>query len=159
MKHIKNLIFDIDGVFTDGSVFITPDGDLLRTMNSKDGYAIRKAVKEGFNVIMISGGESESVRIRFDKLGVKHIYLGVSKKLAKFNEICEEFGFKAEESMYMGDDMLDIELLESVSLSVCPADASHFVIDICDFITENGGGNAAVREIVEKILLSQNKWL
>lgn len=158
MKIVKNLVFDIDGVFTDGSVLLTPEGDLLRTMNSKDGYSIRKAVKAGFNVIMISGGDSESVRIRFGKLGVRYIYLAVSDKLSKFKEITEEFGFRAEESMYMGDDIPDIELLKNVQLPVCPSDACHEVSDICEYITEKPGGQGSVREIVEKILTYQGKW-
>ena len=159
MLKIKNLIFDIDGVFTDGSVLLTPDGDLLRTMNSKDGFSIRKAVDVGLNVVFISGGDSESIKLRFEKLGVKHIYLAVSDKLSKFNELSEKYGFKADESLYMGDDILDLDLLKNVLLPVCPSDAAHEVVEICDYITEKPGGKACVREIVEKVLTIQNKWV
>ncbi len=159
IQKISTLIFDVDGVFTDGTLIVTERGDMLRAMNAKDGYAIKKALDEGFRVVIITGGDSLGVKKRFKKLGVEDVFLKVSDKLSIYQKFIEDNGIKEDEVMYMGDDILDLKLLRNVFLPVCPRDACHEVLEISDFISDFNGGKGCVREIVEKVLSSQNKWL
>jgi len=158
-QKISTLIFDVDGVFTDGTLIVTENGYMLRAMNAKDGYAIKKALDEDFRIAIITGGDSLGVEKRFLKLGVKDVFLKVADKVSVYNKYVKENNLKEDEIMYMGDDILDLELLKKVFLSVCPKDACHEVLEISDFISDFNGGKGCVREIVEKILVSQNKWL
>jgi len=157
-QKINTLIFDVDGVFTDGTLIITESGDMLRTMNAKDGYAIKRAIDMGFNIAIITGGDSIGVEKRFRKLGVRNIFLKIHDKLAKYNEYIIENGIPEDEVLYVGDDILDLELMNNVFLPACPHDATHEVLAIAEFISNFDGGHGCVREIVEKVLSSQNKW-
>ena len=159
IQKISTMIFDVDGVFTDGTLIVTESGFLLRAMNAKDGYAIKKALDEGFKIVIITGGDSVGVEKRFRKLGIEDIFLKVSDKLTKYKEFVRDENIKEDEVMYMGDDILDLELLKHVFLPVCPKDACHEVLEAAEFISDFNGGKGCVREIVEKVLASQNKWL
>ena len=161
LKSITTLVFDVDGVMTNGDVMIMPDGDFVRKMNIKDGYALKIAIEKGFRIIIISGGNSNSTRLRFENLGVKkeNIILGTLEKLEKLEEFVTMYNLKKEEIMYMGDDMPDVPALKFVPLSTCPKDAVPEVKDVCNYISYNKGGKGAVRDIVEQILKSQNKWV
>lgn len=159
ISKISTLMFDVDGVFTDGTLIVTESGDMLRAMNAKDGYAVKRALEQGLKVVIITGGDSLGVEKRFEKLGVSDIFLRASDKLSIYKEYIEMHDISEDEIMYMGDDILDLELLENVFLSVCPKDACHEVLEVCDFISDFNGGRGSVREIVEKILVSQDKWM
>ena len=157
-QKISTLIFDVDGVFTDGTLIITENGDMLRTMNAKDGYAIKRALQAGMNIAIITGGDSIGVEKRFRKLGVENVFLNVRDKLAKYRYYVNKYNIPQDEVLYVGDDILDLELLKEVFLPACPRDAAHEVLAVSQFISNFDGGKGCVREIVEKVLSSQNKW-
>ncbi len=157
-QKITTMIFDVDGVFTDGMLIVTENGDMLRSMNARDGYAVKRAIDKGFRIVIITGGDSIGVEKRFRKLGVKHIFLKIKNKLEKYKRFIEEYNISNDEVLYVGDDILDIELMQYVFLPACPHDACHEILAMAEFISNFDGGKGCVREIVEKVLSSQNKW-
>jgi 3-deoxy-D-manno-octulosonate 8-phosphate phosphatase (KDO 8-P phosphatase) len=157
-QKITTMIFDVDGVFTDGTLIVTENGDMLRSMNARDGYAIKRALDKGFRIVIITGGDSIGVEKRFRKLGVKYIFLKTKNKLKKYKDFIEEHNISNDEVLYVGDDILDIELMHYVFLPACPRDACHEILAMAEFISNFDGGRGCVREIVEKVLSSQNKW-
>jgi len=159
IQKITTMIFDVDGVFTDGTLIVTEGGDMLRAMNAKDGYSIKKALDEGMNVAIITGGDSMGVVKRFEKLGISDIFIKISDKLTMYKKYIKDKNIDEGGVMYMGDDILDLELLQNVFLPVCPRDACHEVLEASEFISNFDGGRGSVREIVEKVLSSQGKWL
>ncbi len=159
IQKIRTLIFDVDGVFTDGSIIVTEDGNLLRQMNTRDGFAVKRALDLGFNIAIITAGNSLGVKKRFNMLGIEDVFLSVENKYDKFLEYLEKNNIDPDTVLYMGDDILDLEVLKNVFLSVCPRDACHEVLEVCQYISNFDGGKGCVREIIEKILASQNMWL
>ncbi len=159
LSKIDTFIFDVDGVMTNGIVILSTTGEMLRTMNVKDGYALQLAVKKGYKMYIISGGYSENVISRFEKLGINNIYLGVSNKLEVYNKIIEQTNIPAENILYMGDDIPDIKVMKEVGLPTCPADAAEEVKAISKYISPFNGGKGCVRDIVEQVLKVQNTWL
>jgi len=157
-KNIKAFAFDIDGVLTQGDVLVNEEGQMLRSVNIKDGYALQHAVKQGYAIAIISGGKSEGMRKRFEGLGVGHIYLGQEHKEAAFADFLAKTNLTANDVAYMGDDMPDIPLLKQVGLSCCPKDAAVDVKEICTYISPSNGGEACVRELIERTMKIQNTW-
>ncbi len=157
-QKITTMIFDVDGVFTDGMLIVTENGDMLRSMNARDGYAVKRAIDQGFRIVIITGGDSIGVEKRFRKLGVKYIFLKTKDKLAKYKSFIEEHDISNDEVLYVGDDILDLELMHYVFLPACPHDACHEILAMAEFISNFDGGRGCVREIIEKVLSSQNKW-
>ena len=123
LPNIKTFIFDVDGVLTDGLVTITSNGELIRTMHTKDGYALKTAVLAGFNVCIISGGTNEGVRMRLKGLGITDIYLGVHDKLESLYEYIDMYSLKSDQILFMGDDLPDYPVMKKVGLPCCPKDA------------------------------------
>jgi 3-deoxy-D-manno-octulosonate 8-phosphate phosphatase (KDO 8-P phosphatase) len=158
LKRIKTFIFDIDGVMTDGIVLLTQDGDMLRTMNVKDGYALHIAVKKGYRIIIISGGRSDSVRARFTGLGVHEIYLGISNKLEVYHQIVKDDKLNPEEILYMGDDIPDYQIMKEVGVAACPADAAEEIKNVSAYISPHTGGKGCVRDILEQVMKVQETW-
>lgn len=158
LENITTFIFDIDGVLTDGRVTLMPDGSQVRVMHIKDGYALQLAVKKEFKVIVISGGKSEQVKTRLAGLGIKMIYLAVSDKLEKLNDILLENDLTPDEVVFMGDDMPDYEIMQNVGLSCCPKDACSDIKEISNYISPYIGGAGCVRDIIEQVMKSQSKW-
>jgi len=158
LKKIRAFVFDVDGVFTDGKVWITPEGDLMRSMHTKDGLAVKKAVDEGFPVAIISGGNNRNIVGRFEYLGVKDIYLNALKKTEYFCDFLQHYQLQRDEVLYMGDDIPDIEPMQLAGLSACPADAVREVKETADYISPYPGGQACVRDIIEKVLKVHGKW-
>jgi 3-deoxy-D-manno-octulosonate 8-phosphate phosphatase (KDO 8-P phosphatase) len=158
LLSIKTLIFDVDGVMTDGIVILSPDGDMLRTMNVKDGYALQLAIKKGYQIIIISGGRSELVKHRFAALGIEHIYIGINNKLELFHKIVEELSLNKESILYMGDDIPDYKIMIEVGVAACPADAAEEIRKISQYISSHNGGKGCVRDVVEQVLKVQNNW-
>ena len=158
MNGITTLIFDIDGVLTDGSVFVTNAGEMLRTMNIRDGFALKAAVESGYNVCVISGGSNEGVRVRLRNLGITNIHLGCHDKVETFKEYIELFGILPEQVMYMGDDIPDFHVMKLVGLPTCPQDASPEIKAISKYISHKNGGKGAVREVIEQVMKVQGKW-
>ncbi len=157
-QKITTMIFDVDGVFTDGMLIVTENGDMLRSMNARDGYAVKRAIDQGFRIVIITGGDSIGVEKRFRKLGVKYIFLKTKDKLAKYKSFIEEHDISNDEVLYVGDDIMDLELMHYVFLPACPHDACHEILAMAEFISNFDGGRGCVREIIEKVLSSQNKW-
>jgi 3-deoxy-D-manno-octulosonate 8-phosphate phosphatase (KDO 8-P phosphatase) len=159
LKDIKAFAFDVDGVFSNGSVFLHPGGEMMRVMNIKDGYAVQYVVKQNFPVAIISGGKSEMVRTRFQSLGVTDIYLGASYKMAAFEDFLFKYDLKASEILYMGDDIPDYEIMKEVAIAACPADAVQEIKDVALYISDKNGGEGCVRDVIEQVLKIQGKWL
>ncbi|PQJ81599.1 KdsC family phosphatase [Polaribacter glomeratus] len=158
LPNISTLIFDVDGVLTNGMVTIMPDGDLIRHMNIKDGYALKTAVDKGYNVCIISGGTNEGVKTRLANLGIKDIYLGAHDKIKQYKELVKKYNLKPENVLYMGDDIPDYPVMKLVGLSCCPNDAAPEIQKISKYISYKKGGEGCVRDIIEQVLKVQGKW-
>lgn len=158
LKQITTLIFDVDGVLTNGDIIASDSGEFLRTFNIKDGYALQLAVKRGYHIAIISGGKGDAMQKRFEGLGINHIFLGVSDKVAVYTTLCETYGLNPAEVLYMGDDIPDLKIMKLVGLATCPADAVPEIKAISQYISPYTGGKTAVRDIIEKVLKVQGKW-
>jgi 3-deoxy-D-manno-octulosonate 8-phosphate phosphatase (KDO 8-P phosphatase) len=157
-KALTTLIFDMDGVLTDGSLLIMPGGEWLRQMNIKDGYALQLAVKHGYRVIVITGSSSIPVEQRLYKLGIKEVFQQVKEKKVLAEKLMREHHLSIEEVMYMGDDVPDLELIKYVGVSCCPVDAARDILEVADYISPVKGGKGCVRDVIERILRVQGKW-
>ena len=158
LQHITTFIFDVDGVLTDGTVVITTSGEMLRKMNIKDGYALKTAVDNGFNVCVISGGSNEGVRIRLRGLGITDIYLGAHNKIEQLEEYLDIYNINPENVLYMGDDIPDVPVMKLVGLPCCPQDAVQEIKKMSRYISHKKGGKGAVRDVIEQVLKVQDKW-
>jgi 3-deoxy-D-manno-octulosonate 8-phosphate phosphatase (KDO 8-P phosphatase) len=158
MQKLKAFVLDVDGVLTDGKVILTDQGEQLRTMSVRDGYAIKKAQKEGLIVAVISGGSGMGVLKRLEFLGIQHIFLSVKNKLPVFEQFLKDMQLKAEEVAYMGDDLPDTGVLKNCGFPCCPADAVEEVQQCSVYISPVNGGNGCVRDLIEKTLKLQGKW-
>jgi 3-deoxy-D-manno-octulosonate 8-phosphate phosphatase (KDO 8-P phosphatase) len=159
MNDITTFIFDVDGVLTDGSVFISNEGEMHRTMNIKDGYAMKTAIDCGYNVCIISGGSNEGVRVRLRNLGITDIHLGSPDKVATFDEYTDLYGINPEQVLYMGDDIPDYHVMKLVGLPTCPQDACPEIKGISKYISHKNGGKGAVRDVIEQVMKVQGKWM
>lgn len=159
LSQIKTFIFDVDGVLTDGSLQISTNGDLLRTMNIKDGFAMKHAMEQGFTVCVISGGFNEGVRHRLKKLGITDIYLGCPDKVEQMEEFFDIYDIKPQEVLYMGDDLPDFYAMQKVGLPCCPQDAAAEIKEISRYVSHKKGGKGCVREVIEQVMKVQGKWL
>jgi len=157
-SEITTFIFDVDGVLTDGCVIAYESGEQVRRFYVKDGYAIEKALAAGYHIVIISGGEQESVRKRLAFLGIKDVFLGVKDKLALFSEYTKTRHIDPSAILYMGDDIPDYKMLQLVGLPTCPADASVDIKPICKYVSPMNGGQGAVRDVIEKVMRAQGKW-
>ena len=117
LSQINTLIFDVDGVLTNGVVTILSNGELIRHMNIKDGYALRAAVKAGLRICIITGGKNEGVKIRLKNLGIEDVYMGAHNKIEQYNECTDKYNLKSENILYMGDDLPDYPIMKIVGLS------------------------------------------
>jgi len=158
LTRVKAFIFDVDGVLTDGSVTLMPDGDQVRVMNIKDGYAMQLAVKKGYKIAIISGGTSEMVRKRLNKLGIYDVYLGSHTKIDTYNEFIATYSINPDEILYMGDDIPDYEVMKRIGVPTCPNDAAPEIKNICLYVSDKLGGKGCVRDVIEQVLRVQNKW-
>ncbi len=155
---IKAFVFDIDGVLTDGMLHVQEDGELLRRMNIKDGYALQLAIKKGYKVWIISGGKSNAVKKRLQNLGVEDVYIMVDDKPALLKKLMDESGLLPGQLLYMGDDMPDLKAMELCGLKTCPADAVHDIRDIVQYISPYNGGQGCVRDVIEKTMKINETW-
>jgi len=158
LKNITTFILDVDGVLTDGSLTITSTGDMLRTMNVKDGYALKQALNKGYNICVISGGTNEGVRKRLENLGFTDIFLGAHDKLVPFKKFLLDKNIKSENVLYMGDDIPDIPVMKLVGLPACPQDAVQEVKKISHYISHKKGGKGCVRDVIEQVLKVKTDW-
>lgn len=159
LTKIKSFIFDVDGVLSSQSISLSPDGEPMRTINIHDGYAIKQAVDNGYGVAIITGGNSQAVHARYRGLGVKHIYMKSSIKIKDFNHLLKNTNYKAEEMVYVGDDIPDYEVMKEVALPIAPADAAPEIKNISKYISPKKGGEGVARDIIEQVLRAQGKWM
>ncbi|MBN4065859.1 HAD hydrolase family protein [Candidatus Amoebophilus asiaticus] len=159
LEKITTFIFDVDGVLTDGSLLVLNTGELLRKMSIKDGYALKLAVNKGYNILIITGGESDGVLERLKGLGIKDIFTGISKKEGIYNKYVKSNKLQPQNILYMGDDLPDLEIMQCVGLPTCPNDAAVEIKNISEFISHKSGGQGCVREVIEMVLKSQNRWM
>lgn len=158
MNTIDTFIFDVDGVLTDSSVHVSQNGEMLRIMNIRDGFAMKAAIESGYNVCIISGGNNEGVRIRLRNLGITDIHLASPNKVDTFKEYTELYNIKPENVLYMGDDIPDYHVMQLVGLPTCPQDAVAEIKAISKYISHKNGGKGAVREVIEQVMKVQGKW-
>ncbi|MES2794402.1 MAG: HAD hydrolase family protein [Bacteroidota bacterium] len=161
LKHITNFIFDVDGVMTDGTLGSLASGEMFRTFHVRDGYAFERAVKAGYRICIITGGNQEGVAKRMEYLKIKDLYMGSggNSKLSIYEKYISENNLSETEILYMGDDIPDFEVMEKETvLSIAPKDAVKEIKKVADFITSKKGGKGAVREIIELVMKAQGKW-
>lgn len=158
LKRVKAFVFDVDGVLSDGRVHVTEKGEQLRTMSVKDGYAIKKALNNGYLVAIISGGTSEGVKLRLNFLGITEVHLSIKHKWPVFEEILKRHQIHPDEVLYMGDDIPDIPVLKMCGIATCPEDAVAEVKEICHYVSHKKGGYECVRDVIEKTLKVNNQW-
>lgn len=158
LYKITTVILDVDGVLTNGLVTITSDGQLLRQMNIKDGYALKTAIDNGLRICIISGGKNDGVKTRLENLGIHDVHLGIHDKIEKYHEIKDGYQLTDDEIMYMGDDVPDYPVMQLVGLPCCPKDAAQEIKSISKYVSHKNGGEGCVRDILEQILKVQGKW-
>lgn len=158
LKSITTFVFDVDGVLTNGSLLLLDDGQMARQMNIRDGYALQLAIKKGYRVLVISGGSSEAVRTRLNRLGVIDVFLPVDNKSEVFMEYMNKHQLKKEEILFMGDDMPDLEVMQLAGLPCCPADAASDIMAISVYISPASGGMGCVRDVIEKVMKLNGHW-
>jgi 3-deoxy-D-manno-octulosonate 8-phosphate phosphatase (KDO 8-P phosphatase) len=156
---IRAIIFDVDGVLSAETITLSSEGEPLRTVNIKDGYAIQLAVKMGLRIVIITGGNTQAVRMRYERLGVKDIYMGSAVKLKAYEQFLSESGLTDAEVMYMGDDVPDLQVMRRVGCPVCPADACAEVQDASLYVSRHRGGYGCGRDVIEQTLRAQHKWM
>lgn len=158
LPGVRAFAFDIDGVLSSQTVHMSEDGIPMRTANIKDGYVLQLAVKLGYKIAIITGGNTQSVRKRYEGLGITDIYMGQSTKMGAYTEWRDKHSLKDSEIMYMGDDMPDLPLLKVVGVPVCPIDACVDVKEVCRYISPFKGGECCVRDVVEQVLRAKGEW-
>lgn len=159
LSKIKGFAFDVDGVLSPSVIPLHPNGEPMRCVSVKDGYALQLAIKHGYQVAVITGGNTEAVRKRFMGLGVQTVILGADMKLQFFEEWLKNTGLKPEEVVYAGDDIPDYEAMRHAGLSVAPADAASEIKEIAKYISPLNGGQGVGREIIEQVMKAKGEWL
>ncbi|MFP5081053.1 KdsC family phosphatase [Pedobacter sp. JCM 36344] len=158
LKGVSTFIFDVDGVLTDGSILASDSGEYLRSFNIKDGYALQLAVKRGYLVCVISGGNGSAMQKRFEALSLQEIFLNVSDKVKVYETLLAKYNLNPKEVLYMGDDIPDLKIMAMVGIPTCPADAVADVKAVSTYISPFDGGKTAVRDIIEKVMRIQQTW-
>ena len=158
LKDIKAFVFDVDGVFTDGSIYLMPEGSMTRVMNVLDGYAVVKALKNNYRIGIITGGNDEMVKNRINYLGIIDYYPKSSNKMIDFENFKSKYNLKNEEILSMGDDLPDIPMLVNSAIGTCPINAVEEVKAVSDYISNTKGGSGAVRDVIEQVMKIQGKW-
>jgi 3-deoxy-D-manno-octulosonate 8-phosphate phosphatase (KDO 8-P phosphatase) len=158
LKRVKTFLFDVDGVLTDGCITLLPTGEEMRTMNTKDGFALQLAIKKGYRIAIITGGKSESVRKRLNRLGITDVYLGANDKLDIYKEYIEIHNLNQEDILYMGDDIPDYEVMKRVGIPTCPHDSAPEIKALCIYVSDKKGGAGCVRDVIEQVMKVQGTW-
>jgi 3-deoxy-D-manno-octulosonate 8-phosphate phosphatase (KDO 8-P phosphatase) len=157
-KPLTTLIFDIDGVLTDGGLLVFETGEQVRQMNVKDGYALQLAVKKKYNLAVVSGGDGVGASIRLKKLGIADVFLNVSDKISVLEDYLKKNQLTWAETLYMGDDIPDYLPMKKAGMPSAPADAAPEILQIARYISPHGGGKGCVRDVIEKLLRLHGNW-
>ncbi len=155
---VEALVFDVDGVLTDGGIVPTPDGDFIRRYDAKDGYALAYAMRMGYRIGIITGGRGRTLEYRMRMLGIEDLYLDCMDKMEALRDFCTRSGTDLSRVLFMGDDIPDLECMRAVGMPVCPADAAAEVVEAARYVSEFAGGRGAVRDIVEQVLRARGDW-
>ena len=158
IARVRVIVLDVDGVMTDGGIIVTPEGEFIRKFHAKDGYALSYAMKRGYHVAIITGGRGRSLTVRFEMLGVEHVYTNCFHKIDALHELMQKLDVQAEEILYMGDDIPDIEPMLHVGMPVCPADAATEVVEASRYVSQFKGGEGCVRDVVEQVMRARGDW-
>ena len=158
LKQIRAFAFDVDGVWTDGGLLVLEDGNELRYMNVKDGYAATRAIQEKMKIVIISGKASEGLRYRFESLGIENIFLDERNKLGMLERFLLDHGISKEQVLCMGDDLPDYDMLNASGIAACPADAVSDIVNICSYQSDKKGGEGCVRDVIEKTMRAKEIW-
>lgn len=156
--NIKLVIFDVDGVLSDGKLYFSATGDALKAFNAKDGLGIKMLLQQGIDVAFITGRKSEIVSQRAKELGVQHLYQGQSNKLEAYTTCKNKLSLVDEQIAFMGDDIIDLPVMKIVGLPIAPANAFDYVHEHALYSCKTNGGDGAAREACDFILHTQNKW-
>lgn len=159
LKKIRAIAFDVDGVLSNHTITLHPAGEPMRTVNTKDGYAIQYAVKSGLNISIITGARTESIKIRYSNLGVKDIYIAAGVKVEIFEDWISKYSLKEDEIIYMGDDIPDYEVMKRVGCPCCPADAVPEIKEISRYVSTYKGGDGCARDVIEQVMKAQGIWM
>jgi 3-deoxy-D-manno-octulosonate 8-phosphate phosphatase (KDO 8-P phosphatase) len=159
LPKVKAMVFDVDGVLSTSAIPLFPNGEQVRMINTKDGYALRLASKKGFILALITGGNSEAIHKQYTHLGFNEIYMKVPEKIEKLNELMSKYDLNASEILYMGDDIPDYEVMSKVGVPVCPADAASEIKDVSVYVSDKNGGQGCVRDVVEQALKAHCHWM
>ena len=159
LTKIKAIVFDVDGVLSAETITLDTSGEPLRTVNIKDGYAIQLAMKMGLRIVILTGGNTYAVKVRYEHLGVEDIYMQCAVKINTYNDFIDKYGLKDEEVIYMGDDIPDYEVMKRCGCPCCPADACPEIKDISVYVSDRIGGHGCGRDVIEQVLRAQGKWL
>lgn len=159
LTKIRALFFDVDGVLSAETIAQGEDGEPQRTVNIKDGYALRLAQMQGLHIAIITGARPVAIRTRYEKLGINDVFLSCSIKTKVYEELKQRYQLTDEEILYMGDDIPDYELMRLVGCPVCPVDAAPEIKDISIYVSGKRGGYGCARDVVEQVLKAQGKWM
>ncbi len=160
LLKVKAFVFDVDGVLTDAMVWCMPDGEQIRATNTRDGFAIRFALKQGYPIGIISAGKNNiGVIKRLEFLDIKDLYIGTFEKTSALHNFVEKHNISTDEVLYMGDDIPDYPVLKRVGIPTCPADAAVEVKEISKYISNLPGGQGCARDVIEQVLRAQGKWI
>lgn len=159
LNDVKAFAFDVDGVLSSNCIPMDSQGNPIRMVNIKDGYAIQLAIRLGYPIAIITGAKTESIRHRYTALGVKDIYLGASQKLEQFADFLSRNQLDAKDILYMGDDIPDYQVMKLCGVATCPLDAAYEIKSISHYISDKCGGAGCVRDVIEQTLKVQNQWM
>lgn len=159
LKKIKAIVFDVDGVLSAETIQMDSNGQPVRTVNIKDGYAIQLAVKRGLHIAIMTGGHSKEIALRYQYLGVKDIHLSCAMKIKTWDEFTAQYGLHDDEIIYMGDDIPDYEVMQRAGCPCCPADACPEIKNISLYVSDRRGGYGCARDIIEQVLRAQGLWV
>jgi 3-deoxy-D-manno-octulosonate 8-phosphate phosphatase (KDO 8-P phosphatase) len=159
LRLVKAFIFDVDGVLSSPKIYLYPDGELMRSMNIKDGFAIQYAIRKGYHIGIITGGNSDTVKSRFSHLGVQDIYLKSKDKRVDLSDFLKKYHLVPQNVLYMGDDLPDYLVMKEVGFAACPSDAVEEIKSISKYISDKKGGDGCVRDVIEQVLRLHGKWM
>jgi len=159
LTKIRAIVFDVDGVLSCETITMSAEGEPLRTANIKDGYAIQLAQKSGLRIVILTGGITKAVKVRYETLGLKDIFMGCAVKMRTYEELVAKYNLADDEVMYMGDDIPDYEIMRRVGCPVCPKDACAEIKEVSIYVSDRNGGCGCARDVIEQVLKAQDKWM
>ncbi|MDI1356509.1 MAG: HAD hydrolase family protein [bacterium] len=158
LNAISTIMFDVDGVLTDGKVLVMESGEMVRNMYSKDGYALNQAIKKGYRVVIISGGNNQAIKNALIRNGVTDVFIQQHDKMQCYLDYLSLHDLKDEEVLFMGDDLPDHDIMNRVGVAACPNNSATEIKAISHYISPNRGGEGCVRDIIEQVMRLQGKW-